>query len=143
MGSKFDAQAEAARIGQLAKDTLDNAGADLYSTKAMDSEQALANELASVWADPSKAVPVAKELQKLNDKWFSAVPSFNVRLENDPKNGWQLGDRMRMEPGSMSNARGAMEAVRQGDNITVTVVENVFPPHPSISATAKIPERLE
>jgi hypothetical protein len=70
MDETFDATAEAKKIQQMAFSCLDD-NSHGQSIRAVGTEVALANELASIWGDQGKLTAVASELQQTGPTWGS------------------------------------------------------------------------
>jgi len=139
MTDTFDAKAEAGKIAQLAKDTLDYAYRNGI-LEATASEDSLAKELASVWGDPAKAVPVAGELAKITHEW-SSRPNFGLHLENTDGQGWNLGNHMIIDAAyTPSGRRGHIEVDREGNQLKVSIAEGAWPPQ-SITTVAELPDK--
>jgi hypothetical protein len=138
MTDRFDAKAEAATIADLAKATIDN----VYGNRILEatvSEDALAKELASVWGDPAKAVPLAVELGKITNEW-STRPNFGLHLENADGQGWNFGNHMNIQASNLAYSCGRIEVNKEGNQLRVSISESHFTPQ-SITAFAYLPEK--
>jgi hypothetical protein len=87
MSAEFDARGEANKIENLAKAYMDAFGEEKSSpieasAKEEQSRQAFVGEMVPPWNNPDHMQAVGKELEKLNQKWFSTLPNVTITADS-------------------------------------------------------------